>query len=217
MKIGNSAAGGRRLSRGRGEVAVRLHGLCVRLEVATPGEIASERTGWTLVAGFASTPFGICLVAETPRGITHLSFPSSRKWADAAAAIREDWPRAQLRREDAIARRWAARIFEKTGKDRKMLRAMVRGNAFQVRVWRALLRVPPGSLISYGRLAEVVGCPRAARAVGTAVGKNPIGYLIPCHRVVRGTGALGGYRWGPVRKRAMLARESAGTGGVPLK
>ena len=191
---------------------VRLHDLCVRLEAATPGEIKSGGAGWTIAAGFAGTPFGTFLVAEGPRGITHLSFPLPAKWKDAVAAIREDWPRARLRREDAVARRWVAQLFGRPGKVgvRAPLRAVVRGSAFQVRVWRALLRVPTGALVSYGRLAEAAGCPRAARAVGTAAGENRLAWLVPCHRVIRETGALGNYRWDPVRKRAMLAWESAG-------
>lgn len=188
----------------------RLHDLCVRLEAATPGEIKSGGAEWTIVSGFAGTPFGTCLVAESPRGICRLSFPRSMSRAAAATEICEDWPRARLRWTDAVARKWAARLFKKTGKDRETLHAVVRGSAFQVRVWRALLRVPPGALVSYGRLAAAAGCPRAARAVGTAVGENPLAWLIPCHRVIRETGALGNYRWDPVRKRAMLAWESAG-------
>lgn len=191
----------------------RLHDLCVRLEAATPGEITSGGAGWTIAAGFAETPFGTCLVAEGPRGIAQLSFPPSTKWANATVAIREDWPRAKLRREDAVARKWAARLFGKAKKNpgRKPLHAVVRGSTFQVRVWRALLRVPAGSLVSYGRLARAAGCPGAARAVGTAVGQNRLAWLVPCHRVIRETGALGNYRWGPVRKRAMLAWEGAAT------
>ena len=187
----------------------RLHDLCVRLDAATPGEIKSGGADWTITAGFAKTPFGTCLVAEAPRGICHLSCPSSISRAAATAEIREDWPHARLCWANAIARKWAARLFEKPGRNRKTLRAVVRGSAFQIRVWRALLRVPSGAMVSYGRLAEAVGCPRAARAVGTAVGENPLAYLIPCHRVIRKTGTLGNYRWDPVRKRAMLAWESA--------
>lgn len=188
----------------------RPHDRCVRIEAAIPGEIKSGGKGWTILAGFAPTPFGTCLVAEGPRGITHLSFSPSIKWEVAIAAIREDWPHARLRREDAVAGKWAVRLFEKPGKGRHpKLRAVVRGSAFRVRVWRALLRVPSGALVSYGRLAEAAGCPRAARAVGTALGENPLAYLIPCHRVIRETGALGNYRWDPVRKRAMLVWESA--------
>lgn len=187
----------------------RLHDLCVRLDAATPEEIKSGGADWTITAGFAKTPFGTCLVAEGPRGICHLSFPPSISRAAATAEIREDWPHARRCWANAIARKWAVRLFEKPGRNRKTFRAVVRGSAFQIRVWRALLRVPSGALVSYGRLAEAVGCPRAARAVGTAVGENPLAYLIPCHRVIRETGTLGNYRWDPVRKRAMLVWESA--------
>jgi len=189
----------------------RLHDLCVSLEAASPGEMKSGGAGWTLTAGFAPSPFGTCLVGESPRGICHLSFvePGDReaRWA----SLHESWPQARLRRDDGSAARLAGRVFERSGRSRSRapLRAIVRGTAFQVRVWRALLEVPPGALTSYGRLAAAIDAPSAARAVGTAVGQNPLAYLIPCHRVIRETGAIGGYRWGLARKRAILVWESS--------
>jgi AraC family transcriptional regulator of adaptative response/methylated-DNA-[protein]-cysteine methyltransferase len=188
----------------------RLHDLCVNLESASPGELKSGGEGWTIVLGFTDSPFGMCLVAESPRGICDLSFVES---GDAAviAALQERWPRARLHRDDSAASRLAGRIFERPARSdsRSALRVFVRGTEFQVRVWRALLQVRPGSLLSYGRLAAAAGYPGAARAVGTAMGQNPIAYLIPCHRVIRETGAIGEYGGGPLRKRAMLAWESA--------
>lgn len=187
----------------------RLHDLCVNLEAASPGELKSGGDGWTIVAGFAESPFGRCVVGESPRGICHLSFVETE--ADAWAQLLQCWPRASFQRDDAVAANWADRIFSRAGLRQSSpdLRAFVRGTAFQVRVWRALLHVPPGVLVSYGRLAEALGTPRAARAVGTAVGHNPLAFLVPCHRVIRETGVFGDYRWGPIRKRAMVAWESS--------
>lgn len=189
----------------------RLHDLCVSLEAASPGELRSGGEGWTIFVGFADSPFGRCVVGESPRGICHLSFVESEDDQTALAVLQASWPKARLHRDDSAASRLVVRVFERPVRShsRPALRGFVRGTAFQVRVWRALLRVQPGTLISYGRLAAAVGKPAAARAVGAAVGRNPLAYLVPCHRVIRETGAVGDYRWGPVRKRAMVAWESS--------
>jgi AraC family transcriptional regulator of adaptative response/methylated-DNA-[protein]-cysteine methyltransferase len=189
----------------------RLHDLCVTLEAASPGELKSGGEGWTIAAGFVVSPFGRCLVAEGPRGICRLAFVESANGAAEWQALAESWSGAQLQRDDSRATRLAERIFASPGQSRAgpPLRALVQGTAFQVRVWRALLQVQPGTLVSYGRLAAALGKPAAARAVGSAVGKNPLAYLIPCHRVIRETGVVGDYRWGRVRKRAILAWESS--------
>ncbi len=201
----------------------RLHDLCVNLEAASPGEVKSGGADWTISFGFADSPFGKCLIAESPRGICHLSFVESENEKTALAALQEDWPQAKLKRDDSAAAQLAAKIFARhvlnqhagsaTGAP---LRAFVRGTPFQVRVWRALLQVPAGSLTSYGHLAGAIGKPAAARAVGTAVSQNPLAYLIPCHRVIRETGVIGVYHWGKIRKHAMIAWESSRRfGGMP--
>jgi len=189
----------------------RLHDLCVSLEAASPGELKSGGEGWTIVAGFADSPFGRCLVGESPRGICNLSFVISQDGQAEWAALQKNWPRARLHRNDPAAARLAARVFAPPGPNdaRPALRAFVRGTPFQVRVWRALLHVPPGALVSYGQLASAMGQPRAARAVGTAVGHNPLACLVPCHRVILATGVLGNYRWGSDRKCALIAWETA--------
>jgi AraC family transcriptional regulator of adaptative response/methylated-DNA-[protein]-cysteine methyltransferase len=189
----------------------RLHDLCVNLEASSPGEVKSGGAGWTISAGFTESPFGKCLLGESPRGICHFSFIEPEEERSAFAALQKEWPQARLRRDDAIAACVVARVFARSldSQSRPVLRAFVRGTAFQVRVWRALLAVRPGSLTSYGRLAATIGRPTAARAVGSAVGQNPLAWLIPCHRVIRETGVIGDYRWGRIRKRAMLAWESA--------
>lgn len=187
----------------------RLHDLCVNLEAASPGELKPGGAGWTIAFGFADSPFGQCLIAESPRGVCHLAFVGNEKLA--LAEFQNEWPRAAFEQSDATAARLAAKIFTRPGDSRlpPPLRAFVRGTPFQVRVWRALLQVPAGRLVSYGRLAGAIGQPAASRAVGAAVGQNPLAYLIPCHRVIRETGVTGNYHWGQTRKRAMIAWEGA--------
>ena len=189
----------------------RLHDLCVKLEAASPGELKTGGANWTIEAGFAATPFGACLVGQSPRGICHLSFVETDAEDDAWVELETDWPEARLRRNDAAAARLMGAVFAHPSSrtPNRSLRAFVRGTAFQVRVWRALLEIRPGQLTTYKRLAAAIGCPSAARAVGSAVGQNPVSFLIPCHRVIRETGVMGEYRWGRIRKRAMVAWESA--------
>lgn len=185
--------------------AGRLHDLCVTLEAATPGELKAGGAGWEIGAGFAETPFGLCCVGEGPRGVCFLEFVENRDPGSLLAA----WPNAAVRWDDSVAEAITAKMFQPGS--RGELRAWVRGTPFQVRVWRALMRIPCGVLVSYGQLAEAVGHPGAARAVGSAVGANSLAYLIPCHRVIRETGVSGHYRWGAARKRVMLGWE----GGIP--
>lgn len=189
----------------------RLHDLCVNLEAASPGEVKSGGEGWTIAAGVANSPFGRCLVGQSPRGICHFSFVDPGNLETALAALHADWPKARLNRDDAMATRLSARIFVGNRHVRRPspLRVLVHGTAFQVRVWQALLKIPPGTLVSYGSLAAALNQPAAARAVGSAVGQNSLAYLIPCHRVIRETGVTGDYRWGSVRKRALVAWESS--------
>lgn len=189
----------------------RAHDLCVTLEAASPGELKTGGRGLAIVYGFAPTPFGEALIAETPRGICHLSFVAEDGRESALRVLRKQWSNAALRCDEKCAAAIAAKIFHRNAAASAPLRAHVHGTPFQVRVWRALLAVPAGTLTSYGRLAHSVGLPRASRAVGTAVGANPIAYIVPCHRVIRETGAIGNYRWDPTRKRAMLGYELAGT------
>lgn len=196
----------------------RLHDLCVSLEAASPGELKSGGAGWTISAGFAESPFGQCLIGEGPRGICHLSFVDEGGEGVELMTLQEAWPGARLRRDDAAAADAVARLFihaPGSAPSEAPLRAFVRGTPFQVRVWRALMHIPPGTLVSYRHLASAIGQCRTARAVGSAVGRNPLAYLIPCHRVIRGTGVLGEYRWGRVRKRALIAWESSHRAKIP--
>lgn len=194
----------------------RLHDLCVTLEAASPGELKNGGAGLEVDFGFAETPFGEALIAETKRGICHLSFVVDRGRTVARDSLASQWPNAELQRNDARAAELAAQIFNRRSKSNRMLRAFVRGTEFQLRVWRALLRVPVGNLTTYGRLAEAIGQSTAARAVGSAVGANPIAFIIPCHRVIRETGALGHYHWDPIRKRAIVGWELSGRNSVGL-
>ena len=158
-----------------------------------------------------TAPFGPCLIAQSPRGICHFSFVDAKDRAQAETAIHHDWPLAHIRWNNSAAKQLAAQLFTRPSNGHRdaPLRAFVRGSAFQVRVWRTLLNVPAGGLISYGHLAKTIGKPTAARAVGTAVGHNPLAYIIPCHRVIQATGVLGDYRWGATRKQAIVAWETA--------
>lgn len=180
----------------------RMHDLLVTVEGVTPGEYKAAGAGVVVRWGFHETPFGLALAGVTPRGLCHLAFVSSR-----GAALRElksRWPQADLREDRASTAPVVAKAF-----GRGRLAVHLRGTPFQLKVWEALLRIPAGRAATYEQVAKAVGRPKASRAVGTAVGANPVAYLIPCHRVLRATGAFGGYRWGAARKRALLVRESA--------
>ena len=187
----------------------RLHDLCVTLEAASPGEMKNGGSGMSIDYGFSETPFGEALIAETKRGICHLSFVDDKGRNAARELLASQWPNAKLNRNDSRIAELSAIIFAPDAKStsRRPLRAFVRGTPFQIQVWRALLRVPAGNLTSYGRLAKAIGDSKAARAVGSAVGANPVAFIIPCHRVIRETGALGHYHWDPIRKRAILGWE----------
>jgi len=189
----------------------RLHDLCVTLEAASPGEMKNGGAGILIDYGFTETPFGEALIAETKRGICHLSFVDGNGRNGARDFLTSEWPNAKLQRADRRAEELAGKIFAQPRQNQSVrpLRAFVRGTPFQVRVWRALLSVPTGSLTTYGRLAQAIGQSKAARAVGSAVGANPISFVIPCHRVIRETGALGNYGGGRIRKRAIVGWELA--------
>jgi AraC family transcriptional regulator of adaptative response/methylated-DNA-[protein]-cysteine methyltransferase len=185
----------------------RLHDLIVKLEAMTPAEYAREAEGMSLVCGVARSPFGWLLSAETARGLCHLGFMDSAAREPALATLRAQWPRARLVWQPDAALALQARLWTDTTAAHLPLRLLVRGSRFQLKIWQALLSLPAGAQVSYSDLAGRTGAIGAARATGGAVGANPIAWLIPCHRVLRADGALGGYRWGPERKRAMLAWE----------
>jgi AraC family transcriptional regulator of adaptative response/methylated-DNA-[protein]-cysteine methyltransferase len=193
----------------------RLHDLLVSTEAATPGEVASGGRGVAISWGFHPTPFGECLLGITDRGICHLSFAGHGGRRRALADLRRRWPRATLREDRILAAATASRAFARTGSAR--VRLHLAGTNFQVKVWEALLRIPPGAATSYGDVARRIGRPSAARAVAGAVAANPVAWLIPCHRVLRSIGTLGGYRWGVERKQAMLGWEAARSADDPAR
>lgn len=186
----------------------RLHDLFLAVEAMTPGAYKELGRDLTIRFGFGATPFGTCLVAATDRGICALEFLLDEQRDATVERLERTWRAATLTEDPAAVDRYLGRIFAGESAD-KPLTLVLRGTNFQVKVWEALLRVPEGAATTYGDLAAAVGQPEAAHAVGTAVGQNRIAYLIPCHRVLRKTGALGGYRWGTTRKQAMLGWEAA--------
>lgn len=186
--------------------AGRLHDLMVSCEAMTPGEIRSGGAGLTLGWGRAETPFGLALAGWSARGLCYLAFLDGDA-APRQAELRAAWPAAQLRQDDAQAQRLMDQVFPGAPQPGR-LHLLLRGTNFQLKVWEALLRLPPGQRVSYTQLAALAGAPKAQRAVGSALAANQIGYLIPCHRVIRESGDSGHYRWGGERKAAMLAWEA---------
>lgn len=184
-----------------------LTGQSVSLEVATAEEIRSGGAGMEIRWGTAGSPFGSIFLARSPRGITHLSFFDDNE-TESLGVLKTDWPKASLIRDDELAGKMAKEIFSKKPTATQSPFALhVKGTVFQLKVWRGLLQTTEGGLSNYGELAAEIDMPKGSRAVGNAVGKNRISYLIPCHRVIRASGELGGYRWGSERKRAMLSWE----------
>ena len=189
----------------------RLHDLIVTLDAVTPGELKNLGRGITLQYGFTETPFGEALLAATARGLTHLTFVDAGERENAVTELRERWRNADLVRDDARAQAFAKQIWGAKAEGAHELRLHVAGTNFQLKVWRALLDSGPHSRTTYSALAKAMGANGSARAVGNAVGANPVGWLIPCHNVLRRDGALGGYHWGEDRKRAILAWNSLQT------
>ena len=192
----------------------RLHDHFISIDAMSPGEYKSGGHGMQATYGFAQTPFGTVRVVQTQHGIATLDFVEEILELD---ADRTPLPHATFARDDRQAERIAALAF---GADRAPLRLRLHGTNFQLRVWTALLALESGERTSYARLASAIGEPRAVRAVGNALAVNPVAVLIPCHRVITSSGAVGNYKWGERRKRALLAWESAtvvaGEGGVRL-
>ncbi len=184
----------------------RLHDLFVTLDAMTPGEYKAQGAALTLRYGFHPTPFGQALVLLTERGICGLRFAEPDQEADTLEAAHREWPASRLHHDQPAT---AAALHRALTGDGGRQPLLLRGSRLQIQVWQALLAIPAGRLVSYGALADTLGYPRAARAVGTAIGHNPIAWLIPCHRVLRANGAVTGYRWGAQRKAALIAWETA--------
>lgn len=184
----------------------RLYDLMLNVVAATPGEVKSGGLGLTIQYGFHDSPFGESLIAVTDRGLCGLAFVQNENRAHLLRELQARWPNAELVEAPARTRGYARQIF---GDSAGAVTLFLKGTNFQIRVWEALLRVPPGHAVTYEDVAHSIGRPTAMRAVGAAIGQNPIAYLIPCHRVLRKSGVFGEYHWGGARKKALLAWESA--------
>ncbi len=185
----------------------RLHDLFVKLEAMSPGEFKAGGTGLQISYGVHHSPFGECLIAMTARGICNLRF-LDHTCSDVEQFLYSEWSKAEIVQDRQATKEICDRIFTPTATNQPLV-LFVKGTNFQIQVWRALLRIPFGGLATYQSLANAIGRPTAARAVGNALGNNPVGYLIPCHRVLRETGELGGFRWGLERKKVLLGWEAS--------
>ena len=183
----------------------RLHDLFIRWEAMTPGAYARRGAGLTIREGRFDSPFGPVLAMGTERGLCGLAFTAETGEDAARADLAARWPAARTVEDEAFLRPWVEAAF--AGRGALALAPM--GGPFQIKVWEALLAVPPGHVTTYSEIARTVCSPRAVRAVGNAVGRNPLSWIIPCHRALRRDGGLGGYHWGTGVKRAMLAWEAA--------
>lgn len=187
----------------------RLYDHFVTLEAVSPGEYKKKGEGIEIAYGIHPTPFGAMLVATTHRGICRMGFIDAAGVDEQLALLSSQWPKSQLVLDPAATRAPIEALFEAKAGCSGALSLHVTGTNFQIAVWRALLSVPDGQLASYGQIAKVVGKPRASRAVGSAIGANPVALWIPCHRVIQQSGALGGYRWGLARKQMVQAWEES--------
>ncbi|MDN5787496.1 bifunctional helix-turn-helix domain-containing protein/methylated-DNA--[protein]-cysteine S-methyltransferase [Pseudorhodobacter sp.] len=186
----------------------RLHDLFLRWEAMSPGDYAQGGEGLTIRWGWFDSPFGPALVMGTEKGICGIGFASETGEAAAMADLTSRWPMARFEQDAASLRDWVEIAFGAQTATTKAPIYMI-GAPFQIKVWEALMRIPSGHVTTYSEIAAAIGHPKAVRAVGTAVGRNPVSWLIPCHRALRKSGALGGYHWGLPVKRALLAWEGA--------
>jgi AraC family transcriptional regulator of adaptative response/methylated-DNA-[protein]-cysteine methyltransferase len=188
----------------------RLHDLFLKIEGMTPGEYKNGGESLLIHYSFAETPFGQIIVASTPKGICHMAFADEGR-DSAFAELKARFPNARYIQLVDQAQQNALFIFGQDWSKLDKIKLHLKGSPFQIRVWETLLRVPMGGLTTYSGLAEEIGHPKAARAVGSAVGANPVAFLIPCHRVIRATGQTGQYHWGALRKEVILGWEAAKT------
>jgi AraC family transcriptional regulator of adaptative response/methylated-DNA-[protein]-cysteine methyltransferase len=192
--------------------AGRLHDLFVTHEAMTPGDYKRRGEGLEITYGFHASPFGDAIVLATSRGVAGLAFVDEDKGQtreEALADMTRRWPAARYIEAPERTELHARRIFEPAEwRPEQPVRLVMIGSDFEVRVWEALLRIPMGRAVSYADIARHIGMPTASRAVGSAVGRNPISFVVPCHRVLRGDGNLGGYHWGLTRKRAIIGWET---------
>lgn len=187
----------------------RLYDHFVQLEAVTPGEYKQRGAGLVIDHGVHDTPFGQAFVALTPRGVCNFSFLDDQAPQAPLTALAQSWPEAELRKAPSRTQGVIHTMFDSSKEPDRPISLHVSGTNFQISVWRALLQIPPAKVVSYTQVASAVGNPKAARAVGLAVGANPVALMIPCHRVIQQNGKLGGYHWGETRKQAIHAWEAA--------
>ncbi len=187
----------------------RLYDHFVQLEAVTPGEYKQRGAGLVIDHGMHDTPFGQAFVALTPRGVCNFSFLDDQAPEAPLTALAHNWPEAELREAPSRTQGVIHTMFDGSKTPDRPISLHVSGTNFQISVWRALLQIPPAKVVSYAQVASAVGNPKAARAVGLAVGANPVALMIPCHRVIQQNGKLGGYHWGETRKQAIHAWEAA--------
>ncbi|MBL7740696.1 MAG: methylated-DNA--[protein]-cysteine S-methyltransferase [Chitinophagaceae bacterium] len=187
----------------------RLHDLFIKIEGMTPGEFKNGGENLLINYSYAESPFGNILVASTAKGICYMAFADDEK--KALHDLHAHFPNAQFRQMVDLIQQNALYIFTQDWNKLHQIKLHLKGTDFQLKVWETLLKVPMGQLTTYGTIARQISNPEASRAVGTAIGNNPVAFLIPCHRVIQSTGTIGGYMWGPVRKTAMIGWEAAKT------
>lgn len=185
----------------------RLHDLFINIEGMTPAEYKNEGSYLTINYSFALSPFGEIIVASTPKGICHMSFAEDHQ--EAIKNLTSIFPKANYQNSTDEIQKNAIRIFNLDWESLDKIKLHIKGSDFQLKVWQALLNIPMGQLSSYQNIANLIKSPKASRAVGNAVGQNPVAYLIPCHRIIQSTGALGDYHWGHIRKTSMIGWEAA--------
>ncbi|MFQ9317466.1 methylated-DNA--[protein]-cysteine S-methyltransferase [Dysgonomonas mossii] len=185
----------------------RLHDLFINIEGMTPAEYKNEGSYLTINYSFALSPFGEIIVASTAKGICHMSFAEDHE--EAIKNLTSIFPKANYQNSADEIQKNAIRIFNLDWESLDKIKLHIKGSDFQLKVWQALLNIPMGQLSSYQNIANLIKSPKASRAVGNAVGQNPVAYLIPCHRIIQSTGALGDYHWGHIRKTSMIGWEAA--------
>lgn len=187
----------------------RLHDHFVTLEAVTPGQFKNQGLDLTIEYGISQSPFGSVFIGVTERGICQLSFINKDNCSDSLASLQDAWPKAQILENRSRIDMISKKIFNTRTESNEKFHLLVQGSNFQIKVWESLVRIPAGMAFSYQQVANSIALPSGSRAVANAIAKNPVGYLIPCHRVIRNTGVVGGYRWGSERKQAILAWEAA--------
>ncbi|MBK7937323.1 MAG: methylated-DNA--[protein]-cysteine S-methyltransferase [Lewinellaceae bacterium] len=187
----------------------RVYDLFVNIEGVTPDEFRQRGKGLEIRYGFHNSPFGECFIAATERGICGLSFVSDTTPQVEFGRFEQKWKFAELKENQAFTKEIVENVFQPERRKSSKITLLVQGTNFQLKVWEALLSIPAGSVATYEHIARSIGRPGAARAVGMAIGNNPVGYIIPCHRVIKKAGQIGEYHWGVTRKRALIGWEMA--------